>query len=448
MVFCIIVLSQCRKPDLFPEDGFDERLAGGINTVFDNTSGAFGHEFPYMGSYDLSTHELGDGGFEQTFVTAPAPVNQGLGPAFNNVSCKSCHHNDGIGTPTAGDIHSALLVRISFPGTGAHAGAIPVPGYGTQLQDKAVFGKMPECNIMITYTDKSYTFPDGESYTLHEPSYQLINLHEPISGSYLLSPRLAPSVFGLGLLEAIPEYSIRKLADEFDADGDGISGKVNEVWDPATGAVKMGRFGLKANTASILTQVAGAYNQDMGITSRVFPAESTFGQSQYDNLDDDKELPDSILNAVKFYVQTLAVPARRDVTDDVIVRGKNLFLNAGCNKCHIPVMYTGVNVAFPPLSNQRIQPFTDLLVHDMGDGLADNRPDFLADGKEWRTTPLWGLGLMEVVNAPPYYLHDGRARTLTEAIMWHGGESETSKNYYSQLSKTDRNALLKFLGSL
>jgi CxxC motif-containing protein (DUF1111 family) len=210
----------------------------------------------------------------------------------------------------------------------------------------------------------------------------------------------------------------------------------------------LGRFGLKANTATILTQVAAAYNNDMGITTSVFKNETTHGQLQADNLIDDPELPDSILQAVKFYVQTLAVPARRNVTDEIVKKGKLLFNEIECNKCHQPVLFTSTNVSFPSISNQRITPYTDLLLHDMGTGLADNRPDFKASGNEWRTAPLWGLGLFEKVNFPAFYLHDGRARTITEAILWHGGEAEFSKNKFKNLSKEERNTLLKFLKSL
>ncbi len=444
----IFLLSQCRKPDVFPEEQYDERLSGGNQTTFDATSHAFSHEFDGMSEYDLSIHELGDAAFEQTFVTAPAPVNSGLGPAFNNVSCISCHHNDGIGVPTAGSSQSSLLMRISFPGTDEHGGPVAVPSYGTQLQDKAVFGKLPECTVNISYSTQTYSFPDGENYSLRTPTYTLSNLHTAISGSYLLSPRLAPPVFGLGLLNAIPEETILASADIGDANGDGISGKPNYVWNPEKQEKSLGRFGLKANTARLLTQVAAAYNNDIGITSRIFLKETIHGQSQMDNLNDDYELPDSILNAVKFYVQTLQVPARRNVTDPQVIRGKQLFAAAKCTSCHLPNVTTSVNVAFPLLSNQLIHPYTDLLLHDMGSGLADGRPDFDADGNEWRTAPLWGVGLFETVNFPAYYLHDGRAQTLTEAIMWHGGEALQSKNYVEQLSKTDREALLKFLKSL
>lgn len=442
------MLSMCRKPEPLSEDRYDERLSGGSQTAFDATSQAFSHEFEGMNSYDALTHELGDAHFEQTFVTAPAPINSGLGPAYNNVSCVSCHHNDGIGVPTAGESQSGLLMRISLPGTDANGGPLPVPGYGTQLQDKAVFGKKPECKVHIEYTYEAYSFPDGEEYELRIPKYYCTDFYTPISGDYQLSPRLAPPVFGLGLLEAISESSILMNADPHDANEDGISGRPNYVWDEYSQRRLLGRFGLKANTATLLTQVAAAYNNDIGITSKVFPQETVHGQPQMDGLNDDAELPDSILQAVKFYVQTLQVPARRNVDDPQVMLGKQLFMNAKCGSCHIETFITDVNVAFPLVSNQRIHPFSDLLLHDMGPGLADNRPDFDAGAQEWRTAPLWGLGLIETVNYPAYYLHDGRARTLVEAIMWHGGEAEQSKKYVEQLSKSDREALLKFLESL
>ncbi len=448
-LFVIIVsLSQCRKAEEFPENEYDERLSGGSQTAFDATSDAFSNEFTGLSDYDSRVHALGDGAFEQAFVTAPAPINNGLGPAFNNVSCISCHHNDGKGVPSAGDPHSSLLMRISFSGAGDHGEPVAVPGYGTQIQDQAIFGKNPEARVQISFTNQTYSFPDGEQYVLREPAYTLTNLYEPIPGNYLLSPRLAPPVFGLGLLEAISEEDILFNADPNDANNDGISGKANFVWDPHHKKKMLGRFGLKSNTATILTQVAAAYNNDIGVTSSLFPLETVHGQSQMDNYNDDYELPDEILNAVKFYVQTLQVPARRNVKNAEVLRGQQIFMDAKCGSCHAPTFNTAVNVAFPTLSNQRIHPYTDLLLHDMGPGLADNRPDFDADGNEWRTPPLWGLGLFETVNYPAYYLHDGRAKTVTEAIMWHGGEAEQSALYVKNLSTADRKALLKFLQSL
>ena len=318
-------MAMCRKPETFPESEMDERLSGGSQTAFDASSQAFTHEFEGMSEHDLEVHEIGDAAFEQTFVTAPAPVNSGLGGAFNNVSCVSCHHNDGIGVPTAGSNESSLLMRISFSGIGEHGGAVAVSGYGTQIQDRAVFGKQPEATVNISYSYQTYSFPDGETYELRSPTYTLNNLYTSIGGNYLLSPRLAPPVFGLGLLEAIPEEDIVANEDVNDVNSDGISGKANYVWDNFTSSTKLGRFGLKANTATILTQVAAAYNNDIGITSYVFPKETNYGQSQNDNLNDDPELGDSILNAVKFYVQTLQVPARRNVTDAEVIKGKKIF---------------------------------------------------------------------------------------------------------------------------
>jgi CxxC motif-containing protein (DUF1111 family) len=252
----------------------------------------------------------------------------------------------------------------------------------------------------------------------------------------------------LGLLEGVPESEIVAYADPNDANGDGIKGHANYVWDVTTQSMQLGRFGWKANTASIITQVATAFNQDMGITSSILPVESSFGQPQYDGLKDDPELPDSLLKAVKYYAQTLCVPARRSVTDPTIKRGEQLFIQAKCASCHRQTLTTAVNVAFPAISNQVIHPYTDLLVHDMGPGLADGRPDYLAGAQEWRTAALWGVGLFTIVNNPGYYLHDGRARTITEAIMWHGGEATYSQVYFSNLSTTDRNAVLAFLNSL
>ncbi len=449
LIVFVILLSQCRKAEPFDEEIYDERMSGGSQTVFDGTSKAFTHVFTGLSSYDERIHDIGDEGFEQTFITSPAQFNGGLGPAFNNVSCVSCHHNDGRGFPTAGQQQSGLLMRISFPGSDEHGGALPVPGYGTQVQDVAIFGKHPEAKVNISYSYNQYSFPDGETYELREPVYTLTNLHAPVNGSYLLSPRLAPPVFGLGLLEAVPEEQILALADMNDANHDGISGKPNYVWNDFTGRRELGRFGLKLNTSSIMVQVAAAYNNDIGITSHVFRNETTYGQPlQSDDLMDDPEISDSILNAVKFYIQTLQVPARRNVTEPAVIRGKQIFKDASCSSCHNANFTTAVNVGFPALSNQRIHPYTDLLLHDMGPGLADHRPDFDADGYEWRTTPLWGLGLLDAVNHPATFLHDGRARTITEAVMWHDGEAQQSKLYFENLSRADRDALLKFLKSL
>ncbi|CAN5416915.1 di-heme oxidoredictase family protein [soil metagenome] len=452
-VFSVVVISicgftMCNKANVFPDGGYDERLSGGFATVFDETSKAFSHAVDGLNERDQEVHDLGDAAFEQTFVSAPAPVNSGLGPVFNNVSCISCHHNDGKGTPTAGFSTSSMLFRISIAGVDAHGGPLAAVGYGGQLQDQAVFGKQPEVHVNINYTDKEINYPDGSSIVLRNPVYTITQSYISLPAGHMLSPRLAPPVFGTGLLELIAERTVLSFADENDKDGDGISGKPNYVYNPYTQKTELGRFGLKANNPSLLVQVAGAYNQDMGITSYVFPQESSYGQLQSDAYADDPELADSTLNAVMFYVKTLAVPARRNVTDAAIQEGAQLFNQINCSGCHKTTVQTGVDVTIKQLSNQRIHPYTDLLLHDMGDALADNRSDFLADGKEWRTTPLWGIGLFQKTNGIPYFLHDGRARTLEEAILWHGGEAEKSKDAFMQLTKTDRDKIIKFLNSL
>ena len=442
------VFMMCNKPGDFAEENFDPRLSGGAATAFDATSKSFSHMIEGMKAWDEHIHELGDGQFEQSFVTAPAPVNSGLGAIFNNVSCISCHHNDGKGTPTAGAVNSSLLIRLSLPGQDEHGGPVAVPGFGLQLQDVSVFGKQPEARVNISYTESTFTFPDGVQVNLRKPDYALTNPYLPLPAGYMLSPRMAPPVFGLGLIEAIPESTILSFADENDADGDGISGRPNYVWNGYTQKMELGRFGLKANAPSLQIQVAGAYQQDMGITSYVFSNESSVGQGQGDGYADDPEIPDSIMNSVVFYVRTLAVPARRNVTDVAIMAGEKIFTQINCSGCHKPTLYTGVNTNLPTLSNQRIHPYTDLLLHDMGQGLADGRPDFTANGQEWRTMALWGIGLFPKTNGTAFYLHDGRARTLEEAILWHGGEAEQSREKFVQLTTTERNSLISFLKSL
>src|SRR5690606_9242191 len=311
----------CRKAQPFPEAQYDPRLSGGAATSFIFSSKAFGEPVDGLSAYDAFIHDLGDAAFEQTFVTAPAPIFGGLGPVYNNVSCVSCHHNDGKGTATIGQVNSSLLTRISLPGADAYGGPQPVMGFGGQLQDKAVAGKTPEAKININYIDKIFTFPDGETFTLHEPVYTVNSPYQTWPGATQMSVRLAPPVFGLGLLELVPEAGILQMVDEADFDQDGISGRANYVYDPVSQKTVLGRFGLKANTPSLLVQIAGAFHQDMGITNYVFREESSKGQIQYDGLQDDPELADTLLDAVTFYIRTLAVPARRDVEHPKVKRG-------------------------------------------------------------------------------------------------------------------------------
>jgi CxxC motif-containing protein (DUF1111 family) len=441
-------LMMCRKADTFDESGYDPRLSGGESTFFDLTSKAFGHPVPGLSEYDQHVHDVGDNQSEQTFVTAPSPVNSGLGPVYNNVSCKSCHHNDGKGNPTTGLNTSSMLVRVSVPGSDVNGGPLPVPGFGLQLQDLAVFGLQPEAKVSTTYTNENYIYPDGTITVMHKPAYRLVDPYQPLPGNVMLSARMAPPFFGLGLLDLIPESTITGFAAQQASDNRGVSGKPNYVYDPAYDKIMLGRYGMKANAATLLTQVAAAYQQDMGVTNRVFPTESCSGQLQNEGRAPDPQLEDTLLDATVFYIKTLAVPARRNTTDPQVKQGEVLFAQIGCASCHIPTVQTGTDIRFKALSNQRIHPYTDLLLHDMGPGLADGRPDFQASGSEWKTPALWGIGLFEKTNGIPYYLHDGRARSLPEAILWHDGEAAGSRSQYVQLSASQRDNLILFLKSL
>jgi CxxC motif-containing protein (DUF1111 family) len=443
----------CRKADsISPDENPDsEWLSGGSQTAFDQGSGAFSHAFSSLPANLLRVHEIGDGQFNATFVSAPAPLNPGLGPIFNNVSCGSCHVADGRGkVPGLGESAANMLFRLSIPGEGEHGNPVPVPGYGDQLQTRALLNTQREGDVLITYTDNTYKFADGTTYALRTPTYTFTALYTTMPGNVLLSPRVAAPVFGLGLLEAISDADILAGTDPDDKDGDGISGKANMVWDVLKSKRVLGRFGWKANQPNLLQQVGAAYNGDIGITNMLFPKESSEGQTQFDSDPNSKsyELSDSLLYSVQFYVRTLAVPVRRNATAANVVQGKGLFTSAGCIKCHKADMRTGVDVSLPQVSNQLIHPYTDLLLHDLGAGLADNRPDFLASGAEWRTAPLWGIGLTQKVNGHTNFLHDGRARNLMEAIMWHGGEALSAKNKVNKMSKTERDALVAFVDSL
>ncbi len=432
-------------------DVSDKKFSGGETTIFDATSHAFSTPAPNLSADGLAKHLEGDVEFEAVFVTVPAELNPGLGPVYNNIACINCHARDGRGrAPTSGEKFTSMLFRVSLPNPnsdGTH-GPVPVPGFGTQLNNRAIFGVPPEGTVTIDYTEGEFMTSDGVKVHLRTPSYKIENAYQPLPDDVEISPRVAPVVFGLGLLEAVPESTILALADEDDQDDDGISGKPNYVWDVQKNGLSLGRFGWKANQPTLLQQVASAYHDDMGITTSLLPRESSDGQSQYDGRSDDPELSDEILDVVTFYVQTLAVPARRNLDDPIVQHGEELFESAGCSGCHIPTLQTGTLSDVPEVSNQTIHPYTDLLLHDMGPGLADNRPDFRASGSEWRTPPLWGIGLVKVVNGHTNFLHDGRARGLLEAVLWHGGEAEQSRDAVQEMSASDRNALIAFLESL
>ena len=427
-------------------------LSGGETTIFDASSHAFSIPAPNLSEAALEKHLAGDVEFEAVFVTAPAVINPGLGPIYNNVSCINCHSRDGRGRPPVADEGLvSLLFRLSLPKTeNAMDGKppIPVPGFGTQLNNRAIIKASPEGKVKIDYIERTLTTEDGTRVHLRHPDYTLTETYQPLPEAIEVSPRVAPAVFGLGLLEAIPEEVILAYADETDTDRDGISGKPNFVWDVVQQRYTLGRFGWKANQPTLLQQVAAAYNDDMGLTTSLFRTENSAGQPQLTAHSATPEVSDEILDVVTFYVQTLAVPARRNVDDPQVKQGEQLFAEAQCASCHVPTLRTGVLAGVPSVSNQTIHPYTDLLLHDMGPGLADNRPDFHASGTEWRTPPLWGIGLVKRVNGHTNFLHDGRARNLMEAILWHGGEAKASRQAVEQMSKVERDALIAFLESL
>jgi CxxC motif-containing protein (DUF1111 family) len=422
--------------------------SGGPSTVFDQSALAFSLPAPNLNSDELELHEEGDEVFDATFVAGAAPVNGGLGPVFDNTSCTGCHVGDGRGRPPVGaEAFSSMLFRASIPGAGAHGAPNPVPGFGGQLQLDAIPGFGVGVRARITYTDSVDLYADGTTYSLRVPTYQLSNPYTSLPATLLLSPRVAPAVFGLGLLEAVPEGVVRSMADDDDRDRDGISGRSNQVWDVALSRYVMGRFGWKASAPTLRQQTAGAYNGDMGITSSLFPSEPCEGYRAGCERHD-IEVSDADIDAATFYQQTLGVPARRLLGDPLTTAGETAFFGAGCGDCHTASLPTGRLAGVKASSGGVIHPYTDLLLHDMGPALADGRPDFLASGSEWRTPPLWGIGLVGVVNGHTNFLHDGRARNLTEAILWHGGEATASRQAFRQMPAKTRAALVAFLESL
>ncbi len=431
-------------------------LSGGTTTTYLDNREAFSAPLANLDPKHLRAFAFGRHLFRRNWVTAPASVEgmDGLGPTFNRVSCSGCHLKDGRGRPpkNAEEPMKAMVVRLSIPGVNADGGPLPHPIYGSQLQDKAILGVPREGKATIRYRELEGSFTDGKKYSLRQPIYEFGELsHGPLGHEILYSPRVAPATHGLGLLEAIDATTIEAAADPNDIDGNGISGRVNYVWDSINKRTAIGRFGWKANVAGLRQQVASAAVGDIGITTSVFPAQNCpLAQKEcaLAPAGGTPELDDSRLERLVLYARSLAVPARRDIDDPRVRRGEALFAYAGCDLCHTPNVRTGSLASLPELANQNIYPYTDLLVHDMGRGLADGRPDFGASGSEWRTPPLWGIGLVHRVNLHRFFLHDGRARGLMEAILWHDGEARNSREKVRAMIEGDRDALIAFLRSL
>lgn len=430
-------------------------LLGGQATIFDTTPNAFGQPIPGLEREQELLFFVGNSFFNQNWVSAPASTKarDGLGPLFNAHSCAGCHFKDGRGRPPEfdGESPTGLLVRIGLPQRDHLGGRLPEPTYGLQFQNHSIDGVEKEGDLHITYEEITGSYPDGNSYSLRKPTLHLEHLrYGPINAETVMSARVANQMIGLGLLEAISEEDILANADPDDHNQDGISGKPNWVTQDA-----LGRFGWKAEQPSIAAQVAAAFSGDLGITSKL-QLQDHCTDSQIEcktattgiNSEDQAEIADDDFDKVVLYSSSLAVPAQRNSEDPQVLLGEGYFKEANCSGCHIESFTTQEHPTIPALSFQHIRPYTDLLLHDMGPGLADNLSDFEATGAEWRTPPLWGIGLFETVNKHSYYLHDGRARNLEEAILWHSGEAEDSKQLFMNFTREQRQALIIFLRSL
>lgn len=426
---------------------------GGEMTINNATGSAFYQKAPNLTGINFTEHINGRAVFRENYVPPPATLHYGLGPLYINASCNSCHVSGGRGKPQQGsELPVAMMLRISMPGATSTNGPLPVPNFGVILHPRSTGNVRNEGNISVIYKTVNGNFGDGSSYSLRQPTYSITNAYSSLPASINISPRIAQQVVGLGLLESINESDILSRADESDADGDGISGRANYVYNYLTFSTTLGRFGWKADMATVNEHSAFDFQQGMGVTVGTDPYnfENCKDQIQAagELLDDPEAKSAESLRPLTVYLKTTAVPKRRNMNDDLVRRGQKLFTDADCIKCHVESYITNASDDIVQLHNQKIYPYTDMLLHDMGDGLADTRTEYLASGREWRTPPLWGIGLTQVVSGATYFLHDGRARNLVEAILWHGGEADSSKNKFVIMSKQDRDALIAFLNSL
>jgi CxxC motif-containing protein (DUF1111 family) len=447
-------------------DAVQGELTAGQATAFATGRNAFSMPLPTLDDDERARFAVGNSFFRRNWVEAPSSTQarDGLGPHFIARSCGGCHVQDGRGAPPdfrkgLSDPPVALLLRLSIPGVGKHGSVVPDPVYGDQLNNAAVQGVQPEGRVRIRYQTLQGRFADGNRYTLRKPLYSIDQLaYGPLHPQAMISPRIAPQMAGVGLLEAIAEADILANQATQAASSGPIKGQVNRVWDDFAQTLRIGRFGWKANQASVASQTAGAFLGDIGITSNQHPNEACT-TSQKDCLAAPRgghgqtpEIDDVTLSNVIFYQNTLAPAARRNVADAQVLRGQALFAQAQCSACHRPSYTTGAP-PFPSLSSPKVQglkiwPYTDLLLHDMGPDLADGRPDFAANGRQWKTPALWGVGLVHDVNGHRKLLHDGRANGVLEAILWHGGEAQAAKQQVLQLNARDRQALVAFVESL
>jgi CxxC motif-containing protein (DUF1111 family) len=453
-----------------------EENPGGEATSTHRTDGteAFSHFSPNMGLAKELDFKLGNAIFRKFWVSAPSSTksSDGLGPLYNARACQSCHLKDGRGHPPRSDRIEdrsvSMFLRLSIPPetdaqrqglAEGRLAVVPEPTYGTQLQELGVQGHVGEGRMVVSYDEVPVSLAGGEVVSLRRPSYRIADLgYGPLHPRTMISPRMAPQMIGLGLIEAIPSEAILARADPDDRDGDGISGRANQSWSVEHKRLMLGRFGWKAGQPTVLQQSAEAFSGDVGIGTWINPQawgdctarqarcrEAPHGDSERTP---QQEISAKLLDLVGFYARNLAVPRRRDAPSPDILAGKQLFHASGCAACHTPSFTTGDASPDPHLRQQKIWPYSDFLLHDMGDGLADGRPEGLADGREWRTAPLWGIGLTETVNGHTFFLHDGRARNVTEAILWHGGEAQRARDAFAGLSLEERRRLVAFVNSL
>ncbi|QBY01488.1 thiol oxidoreductase [Rhodophyticola sp. CCM32] len=459
-----------RPEDFSAAQPFEGNGAGAATVRARQNADAFSQPSANL-SFDAQLEfRVGNGLFRRIWVSPPASTiaSDGLGPLYNARSCQRCHLKDGRGHPPESpeDSPVSMFLRVSIPGGDPAYGIAdyiatePEPSYGTQLQDFSLPGHAPEYTLGITYEETTVDLSGGEQASLRVPSYRAEDLgYGPLHPDAMLSPRVAPQMIGLGLLEAIPVQDILAHADPEDTDGDGVSGRPQVVWSVQYGQPMLGRFGHKAGTPTVLEQSAGAFAGDIGISNPLHPdgwgectAAETACRTALDGGDPEQngfEIDQTGLDLVTFYSRNLAVPARRDVDAPQVLRGKDVFYTTGCVACHVPSYVTHrLEDEESAQSFQLIWPYTDLLLHDMGEGLADNRPEARATGREWRTAPLWGIGMTETVSGHTYFLHDGRARNLLEAVLWHGGEAQSARDQVVEMPPEDRAALIRFLESL
>ena len=388
----------------------------------------------------------------------------GLGPTFIADRCSACHINAGRGGPPAlrDEQLLSMLVRLSLPGEDRHGSPRPHPHYGDQLQNRSLDGRNvdfayagspvpPEADLFMDWEERVFSFPDGEAVELRAPKLRIENLNfGSLGANTMMSVRIAQPIFGLGFVEAVSEKTLADIARKQKALG--FNGRPNYVWDVVNKRTSLGRFGWKANQPSLKQQIATAAMGDMGLSSRLFPDQNCPPAQEICARHLPGNVPEIInheIEALELWLQGLAVPARRNTNDPEVRRGEKLFVEAKCAVCHQPEMKTAEKfLPLPQLADQTFRAYTDLLLHDMGEELADGRPDFKAGPRDWRTPPLWGLGLSQTVSGSTAMLHDGRARNVTEAILWHGGEAEVSREAYRNMNKADREALVRFIESI